>query len=56
MSVNARREQRRYTKDYKVEAIKLAQQLKDNKKAANRTEFAREYIKHMGEESGTWRH
>lgn len=34
MSVNARREQRRYTKDYKVEAIKLALQLKDNKRAA----------------------
>lgn len=34
MSVNVRREQRRYTDDYKVEAIKLARQLKDNKKAA----------------------
>ena len=34
MSANAKREQRRYTDDYKVEAIKLARQLKDNKKAA----------------------
>lgn len=34
MSTNVKREQRRYTNDYKVEAIKLARKLKDNKKAA----------------------
>ena len=34
MAANVKREQKRYTDDYKVEAIKLARQLKDNKKAA----------------------
>lgn len=34
MSKNVNRGNRRYTNDYKVEAIKLARQLKDNKKVA----------------------
>ena len=34
MAANVKREQKRYTDDYKVEAIKLTRQLKDNKKAA----------------------
>jgi transposase len=34
MSKNTKREQRKYTEEYKVEAIKLARQLKDNKKTA----------------------
>jgi len=34
MSRNTKREQRKYTEEYKIEAIKLARQLKDNKKAA----------------------
>jgi transposase len=34
MSANVKREQKCYTKEYKVEAIKLARQLKDTKKAA----------------------
>ena len=34
MSKNVKREQRRYTNDYKVEAIKVTWQLKNNKKAA----------------------
>jgi len=34
MSNNVKKNQRRYTNDYKVEAIKLARQMKDNKKVA----------------------
>lgn len=34
MSINVKRENKRYTNDYKVEAVKLARQLKDNKKAS----------------------
>jgi len=35
MAVNVSLKQRQYTKDYKVEAIKLARQLKNKKKAAS---------------------
>jgi transposase len=34
MSRNIKRKQRNYTQEYKSEAVKLARQLKDNKKAA----------------------
>jgi transposase len=34
MSKNIKRKQRNYTQEYKIEAVKLARQLKDNKKAA----------------------
>lgn len=34
MSMDVKKKSRRYTDDYKIEAIKLARQLKNNKKAA----------------------
>lgn len=34
MSKNTKRIQRNYTEEYKIEAVKLARKLKDNKKAA----------------------
>lgn len=34
MSRNTKRMQRKYTEEYKIEAVKLARQLKDHKKAA----------------------
>lgn len=34
MSENTKREQRRYTEEYKIQAVKLARQLKDNRRVA----------------------
>jgi transposase-like protein len=57
MSNNVKGNQRRYTNDYKVEAIKLARQIKDNKKVATELGIPEgtlnTWVKKAG---GTWRH